>query len=137
MMGLYIASPMRLLTILLLLLPAAMAAQSSPPAQPLPAGVTADMIAKGKELFQGAGLCMACHGMDGKGSVGPDLSDTLWLHHKGSYEEITAQVIKGIPEDQSKSGAVMPPRGGSALSDAEIRAVAAYVWSLSRRASSP
>jgi mono/diheme cytochrome c family protein len=128
---------MRLLTILLLLLPAAMAAQSSPPVRPLPAGVTAEMIAKGKELFQGAGLCMACHGMDGKGSVGPDLTDTLWLHHKGSYEEIIAQVIKGIPEDQSKSGAMMAPRGGSTLSDEEIRAVAAYVWSLSRRASSP
>jgi mono/diheme cytochrome c family protein len=127
---------MRLLPILLFL-PAALAAQSSPPAQPLPAGVTADLIAKGKELFQGSGLCMACHGMDGKGSVGPDLTDTLWLHHKGSYEEIIAQVITGIPEDQSKSGAVMPPRGGSTLSDEEIRAVAAYVWSLSRRASSP
>lgn len=136
MTGLYIASPMRLLPILLLL-PAALAAQSSPPSQPLPPGVTADMIARGKELFQGSGLCMACHGMDGKGSVGPDLTDTLWLHHKGSYEEIIAQVIMGIPEDQSKSGAVMPPRGGSALSDEEIRAVAAYVWSLSRRASSP
>jgi cbb3-type cytochrome c oxidase subunit III len=127
---------MRLLTILLLL-PVALAAQSPPPAQPLPPGVTAVMIAKGKELFQGAGLCMACHGMDGKGSVGPDLTDTLWLHHKGSYEEIVAQVIKGIPEDQSKSGAMMPPRGGSALSDEEIRAVAAYVWSLSRRPASP
>ena len=136
MTGLYIASLMRLLTILLLL-PAALAAQSSPPAPPLPAGVTPDMIAKGKELFQGSGLCMACHGMDGKGSVGPDLTDSLWLHHKGSYEEIIAQVLKGIPEDQSKSGAVMPPRGGSALSDEEIRAVAAYVWSLSRRPSSP
>jgi mono/diheme cytochrome c family protein len=136
MTGLYIPSLMRLLPILLLL-PAALAAQSSAPGQPLPLGVTADMVTKGKELFQGAGLCMACHGMDGKGSVGPDLTDTLWLHHKGSYEEILAQVIKGIPEDQSKSGAVMPPRGGSALSDEEIRAVAAYVWSLSRRPSSP
>jgi mono/diheme cytochrome c family protein len=136
MTGIYIASPMRLVTILLLL-PAALAAQSSAPGGPLPAGVTADMIAKGKELFQGGGLCMACHGMDGKGSVGPDLTDTVWLHHKGSYEEIVAQVIKGIPEDQSKSGAMMPPRGGSALSDEEIRAVAAYVWSLSRRPSSP
>jgi mono/diheme cytochrome c family protein len=136
MTGLYIASPMRLLTILLVL-PAALAAQSPPPAQPLPAGVTAEVIAKGKELFQGSGLCMACHGMDGKGSVGPDLTDTLWLHHKGTYEEILAQVIRGIPGEESKSGAVMPPRGGSALSDDEIRAVAAYVWSLSRRPSSP
>jgi len=136
MRGLYIAYPMRLLS-MLLLLPATLAAQSSPPGEPPPTGVTAEMIAKGKELFQGAGLCMACHGIDAKGSVGPDLTDTLWLHHNGRYEEIIAQVIRGIPEDESKTGAPMPARGGSALSDEEIRAVAAYVWSLSRRPSSP
>jgi hypothetical protein len=26
---------------------------------------------------------------------------------------------------------MMPPRGGAALTDAQVRAVAAYVWSLS------
>jgi mono/diheme cytochrome c family protein len=123
---------MRLLPFLLLL-PAPLAAQSAPVPVPLPPGVTAEMIVKGKELFQGAGLCMACHGVDAKGSVGPDLTDTLWVHHKGSFEEIVAQVTKGIPEEDSKSGTPMPPRGGSVLSDEEIRAVAAYVWSLSRR----
>jgi len=128
----YIACPMRLLPFLFLL-PAPLAAQSAPAAVPLPAGVTAEMLVKGKELFQGAGLCMACHGVDGKGSVGPDLTDTTWLHHKGSYEEIVAQVIKGVPEEESKTGTPMPPRGGSALSDEQVRAVAAYVWSLSRR----
>ena len=136
MKELYIGPLMRLFPILLLA-PAALAAQSPPPAEPLPAGVTLEMIAKGKELFQGAGLCMACHGIDAKGSVGPDLTDTLWLHHRGRLDEIVAQVIKGVPEDESKSGTPMPPRGGSALSDEEIRAVAAYVWSLSRRPSSP
>ncbi len=107
------------------------------PGDSLPKGVTPTMIAKGKELFQGAGLCMACHGPDGKGSVGPDVTDTLWLHHKGSYEEIFAQIVRGIPGDESKSGTPMPPRGGSSLTDAELRAVAAYVWSLSRRPPSP
>ncbi|MEZ4588162.1 MAG: cytochrome c [Gemmatimonadales bacterium] len=99
----------------------------------LPAGVTKGMIGEGKKLFTGAGLCMACHGMDARGGgVGPDLTDTVWIHHKGSFDEIVAQVTRGIPADETNSGAVMPPRGGSSLNDEQIRAVAAYVWSLSR-----
>jgi mono/diheme cytochrome c family protein len=38
---------------------------------PLPA--TPDMIAKGKELFEGKAFCRACHGADGKGLSGPDI----------------------------------------------------------------
>lgn len=129
---------MRAVLLLLSLLPAALAGQSSAPSPaPLPKGVTLEMLARGKELFQGAGLCVACHGPDGKGSVGPDLTDTLWLHHKGSYEEIFAQVVRGVPEEESKTGTAMPPRGGSALTDEQLRAVAAYVWSLSRRPPAP
>lgn len=106
-------------------------AQSSPDS--LPPGVTPAMIEQGRKLFGGAGLCLACHGPDGKGSVGPDLTDTVWVHHKGGYEAIVSQVARGIPAEESKSGVVMPPRGGSSLTDDEIRAVSAYVWSLSRR----
>ncbi|MGH7562418.1 MAG: c-type cytochrome [Gemmatimonadales bacterium] len=109
----------------------ALAAQA--PRDSLPNGVTAERIARGRDLFLGAGLCMACHGADAKGAVGPDLTDTLWQHHKGSYEEIYAQLVRGIPAEESKSGTLMPPRGGSSLTDDELRAVAAYVWSLSRR----
>jgi mono/diheme cytochrome c family protein len=105
------------------------AAQQTTPS--LPKGVTAAMVEKGKQLFEGQGLCAACHGFDGKGAVGPDLTDTVWVHNKGSFEEIAAQIIRGIPESESKSGNIMPPRGGSTLSDEELRAVAAYVWSLS------
>ncbi|MEO8449019.1 MAG: cytochrome c [Gemmatimonadota bacterium] len=97
----------------------------------LPKGVTAAMVDQGKQLYEGPGICMACHGMDGKGTVGPDLTDSIWVHSKGSFEEIAAQIIKGVPESETKSGNIMPPRGGSALTDDEVRAVAAYVWTLS------
>jgi mono/diheme cytochrome c family protein len=101
----------------------------------LPPGVTPAMLEKGKRLFGGAGLCMACHGADAKGgpNIGPDLTDTVWVHHKGSYEDIYAQVVAGIGLAESQSGSIMPPRGGSGLSDADLRAVSAYVWSLSRQ----
>jgi len=104
-------------------------------AQALPAGVTKEAIAKGDEIFHGSGLCFACHGNDAKGAVGPNLTDDEWLHSKGSYEEIVKQVMTGVPKEVSKSGNIMPPKGGSSITDDEVKAVAAYVWSLSHKAS--
>lgn len=99
----------------------------------LPAGVTQDMITQGKTIFSGAGICMACHGTDAKGQqgLGPDLTDKEWLHSDGSFDAIVKQILKGVPANESKSGVVMPPKGGSQITDDQVRAVAAYVWSLS------
>lgn len=99
----------------------------------LPAGVTAKLVQDGKALFLGAGLCMACHGMEAKGGIGPDLTSKAWLHGKGSYEELVARITTGVPLEESKTGQMMPPGGGGALNPAQVRAVAAYVWSVSRR----
>ena len=98
-----------------------------------PAGVTPELIAQGDKIFHGPGNCYACHGSNAEGSVGPNLTDAEWIHSKGSYDEIVAQVIKGVPKEESKSGIVMPPRGGSTISDDEVKAVAAYVYSLSHK----
>jgi mono/diheme cytochrome c family protein len=101
----------------------------------LPAGVTAAMIAQGKTLFAGPGLCSVCHGADAKGlpNLGVNLTDREWLHSDGSYQALVKQVTTGVPAGQSKSGIVMPPKGGSAITDEQVRAVAAYVWSLSHQ----
>jgi mono/diheme cytochrome c family protein len=101
---------------------------------PLPDGVTAEMIEKGKTVFGGAGLCYACHGKEAQGSVGPNLTDAEWLHSKGTYPEIVAQIMKGVPKEESKKGIAMPPKGGSSISDDDVKAVAAYVWSVSHAA---
>lgn len=116
-------------------LPAGVAAQSRPDS--LPPGVTPAMVATGRELYGGPGICFACHGPDGKGSTGPDLTDGQWLHHDGSYQALVKQIQRGIPMEESKTGTLMPPRGGAGLSDEEVRAVAAYVWTLSRRPPKP
>lgn len=99
----------------------------------LPAGVTPAAIAQGKKLFSGEGLCFSCHGPEAKGLVGPDLTDGIWLLGKGTFDEIVARIVEGVPADKSKSGVVMPPKGGSKLKDEQVRSVAAYVWSLSRK----
>ncbi len=76
----------------------------------LPAGVTPAMIAKGKTIFTSTGLCFACHGMDAKGMVGPNLTDQTWIHGKGTYPEIVQIVTTGIPvaEDQARQGRDAP-----------------------------
>lgn len=109
----------------------ALAAQQAPA---LPEGVTPAMIEEGGKLFKGAGLCAACHGVSATGGVGPSLADTAWLHSKGTFEEIVGQITAGVPQAQAKGGMMMPARGGSAINDAQVRAVAAYVWSLSHTA---
>jgi len=127
-------TPVRALVILMLASAAwqiDLAAQQA--ALQLPDGVTRARIAAGAKLFKGQGLCYGCHGMDGKGVMGPDLTDTLWLHSTGTFLEIAQQIIAGVPRDQSKSGVMMPPRGGSQLDEDQVKAVAAYVWSLSHR----
>ena len=116
------------LVLILASIPGAARAQT---ADSLPAGVTPEMIVRGKTIFTGAGVCFACHGMAGEGVSGPALSDTVWIHSRGEYDKIVALILTGVDAKTSKSGVVMPPRGGSAISDADVRAVAAYVWSLS------
>jgi mono/diheme cytochrome c family protein len=121
------------LPVLLLTGVAAPALAQSGPADSLPPGVTAEMITRGKTVFTGPGICFACHGMNAEGTTGPSLTDSLWIHSRGEYDKIVQLILAGITAKDSKSGAIMPPRGGSAINDADVRAVAAYVWSLSGR----
>lgn len=124
----------RLLSLAAVLLTVA-TATAAQQADSLPPGVTPAMVSRGRAVFLGAGLCHVCHGLAGKGGIGPDLTDTLWLHHDGSYESLVRQIAHGIDLKASKTGQIMPPRGGSGISDEDLRAVAAYVWALSRRGS--
>jgi cbb3-type cytochrome c oxidase subunit III len=99
----------------------------------LPSGVTQAMVDKGNEIFHKQGLCYACHGQDAKGLVGPNLTDDVWIHSKGSLDEIVVQINKGVTKEEAKSGVPMPAKGGSSISDDEVKAVAAYVWTLSHK----
>jgi mono/diheme cytochrome c family protein len=114
---------------------AACASQAAAQARPdsLPTGVTAKQVEDGKKLFLGAGLCMACHGMEAKGGIGPDQTSGPWLHGRGTYQELMDRVKAGVPLEESKSGQMMPPGGGGGLNEAQLHAVAAYVWTVSRR----
>lgn len=102
--------------------------------QELPEGVTMAMVEEGKELFGGIAICGSCHKADGSGipNLGADLTDDEWAHADGGYEGILKTVMAGVSADASTSGIPMPPKGGSAISDDQAKAVAAYVWTLSQ-----
>jgi mono/diheme cytochrome c family protein len=112
--------------------PAAAAPATTMPAGELLPGVTQAMVDEGKTLFHGAGICYTCHGQNGVGvtGLGPALGDAEWLHSDGSYDAIVSQIIKGVTATESKSGIMMPAKGGSAITDDQVKAVAAYVWTL-------
>jgi mono/diheme cytochrome c family protein len=98
-----------------------------------PAGVTPAAIAQGDSIFHKDGLCYACHGTNAQGAVGPNLTDAEWLHGDGSYDFIVATVTSGIPAEKAKKGIPMPPKGGSSITADQVKAVAAYVYSLSHK----
>jgi glucose/arabinose dehydrogenase/mono/diheme cytochrome c family protein len=100
---------------------------------PLPAGVTPEQVALGDRIFHGQasnGTCSGCHGSDAKGtSVGPDLTSGKWLWSDGSLPALTKTITEGVPHPKEYEG-VMPPKGGAQLSDSDVTAVAAYVWTV-------
>jgi cbb3-type cytochrome c oxidase subunit III len=102
--------------------------------QELPEGVTPAMVEEGKGIFSGAGICMSCHGPNGEGieGLGANLTDDEWLHSDGEYESIVQSIMDGVTAQESSSGVPMPAKGGTAISDEQVRAVAAYVWTLSK-----
>lgn len=118
------------------------AAESRPAAPPSgaaaataerPADLTDAMVQEGARIYAGVGICAACHGADAKGAIGPDLTDAEWLIGDGEYEQLVAQISRGVSAEEATNelGAIMPPKGGAAITDAQVRSVAAYVWTLS------
>lgn len=101
-------------------------------AQDRPAVVTDSLVERGSMVFHGPAGCASCHGRRGEGSkLGPSLRDGKWIRGSGTYQEILERVIHGVPRTESETGEPMPMRGMSEMSDGDVRAVAAYVWSIS------
>jgi len=103
-----------------------------------PAGVTPASIALGDSIFHTRG-CRNCHGPDAKGRAnGPDLTSGHFLQVNGSYDDFVRVITNGVPVTAIKDTAhkrAMPERGGSPtpLTDDQIKAVAAFVWSLNHK----
>lgn len=81
---------------------------------------TAEAIAAGKETFMKN--CVACHGQNGEGTVGPNLTDEFWIHG-GGIKNVFTTVTNGVPAKGMISWK-------SQLSPKKIQEVASYVLSL-------
>ncbi|HEX6559438.1 MAG TPA: c-type cytochrome [Longimicrobiales bacterium] len=98
-----------------------------------PAGATAADVQEGQKIFTSTGNCFTCHGQGGTGTaMAPALNDQTWIHIDGSWDAIQKLVKAGVPQPKEHP-APMPAMGGAALSDAQIKQVAAYVYSLSHK----
>ena len=95
------------------------------------APVTEDELAKvmanDSEIAAGKGIfdtrCMPCHGDKGQGVVGPNLTDTSWIHGDGKLADIYKVVsegvaVKGMPEWRKQ------------LSQKEVMQVVAFIGTI-------
>jgi mono/diheme cytochrome c family protein len=107
------------------------AATEAAPAMNLPEGVTAAMVAEGQTIFMGQGICFTCHMQGGVGGpLAPNLTDDTWINIDGSYDAIVQTVMTGVAEPKEHPSPMLP-RAGTGITDEQVRAVAAYVWTLS------
>lgn len=101
---------------------------------PIPPGGSPDQVALGDRIFHGQaanGTCAGCHGRDAKGtSAGSDLADGKWVWSGGTVQGIVDTIEHGVPKPKDHIGN-MPPDGGVRLSQADVQAVADYVWAIS------
>ena len=65
------------------------------------------------------------------GPLAPPLTDDEWLNIDGEYESIIEIITNGVPVPVEYPGQ-MAPRANRPLTDEQVRAVAAYVFTLSR-----
>jgi mono/diheme cytochrome c family protein len=98
------------------------------------------MVALGDRIYHGqvgGAACTGCHGANGTGSpLGPDLTGKKWLWSDGSFAGILKSITEGVPKPKQYRSP-MPPMGGAELTPDQVKALTAYVWSLSHQAASP
>lgn len=103
-----------------------------------PALVTPANVTLGDSLFNTGG-CQRCHGKGGVGAANaPALDGKKWVQlQKGSFDEIVKIITEGVAQAAIKDPThkfAMRPRGGPMnLTDPQVKAVAAYVWTLTHK----
>jgi mono/diheme cytochrome c family protein len=106
---------------------------SKPPPPPPPEVANDPLLAQGRTIF--LGRCATCHGIEGRGDgpiaknlLGPpvgNLTDYHWKHGDRP-DQVLAVIDKGVPNTRMEGW-------GRVLDPPELRAVAAYVYYLSKR----
>lgn len=100
-----------------------LAAAEKWPQKEVAAEVTPEALAAGKEVY--TTNCVACHGANLEGGIGPNLVDDEWIHG-GELEDIVKTVTEGVPD----KGMVT---WGPVLGPEKVAQVAAYVYDAGKK----
>ncbi len=77
-------------------------------------------LQSGVEIFKKE--CVSCHGEQGGGGIGPNLTDEYWIHG-GGFSDILRTIYNGVPEKGMVSW-------GGILTNEQIVSVASYITTL-------
>lgn len=99
------------------------AAQAKWPQAPAGGGAEGELVVNNESVAAGDAIfkanCVACHGADLKGGIGPNLLDTLWIHG-GTPADIRHTITVGVPDKGMLTW-------GPILGPEKVSQVAAYV----------
>jgi mono/diheme cytochrome c family protein len=105
---------------------------SPTPQQVAVAALDPQMVSRGETIYQG--LCVACHGFNGRGisGLGKSLIGSEYID-TSTDNELHAFLLVGrtIQDPLNTTGVAMPAKGGNpSLTDGDLYAVVAYIRSL-------
>jgi cytochrome c oxidase cbb3-type subunit 3 len=82
---------------------------------------TEEGLEAGVEVYEDN--CLACHAEEGKGDIGPNLTDAYWIHAKGTSKSIYEVIVNGRADKGM-------PKWSEDLEKEEIYQVLAHVMTL-------
>ena len=102
--------------------PVAMAAAPLEPAKPSGMTVLTDeaSLVAGAQLYKAS--CAVCHGQQGQGGIGPNMTDQYWIHG-GSMDDIVYTINVGVP-----AKGMIP--WDKTLSKDKIHQVASFIYAM-------
>ncbi len=105
--------------------------KDTPPPTIETAKYSADNVAAGEEVFKAN--CLSCHMEGGKGGVGPNLTDNVWINQpeKTLFKNVFHMVENGSPNNPAM---VAFGKNGQ-LSGFDIQNVAAYIYHINQEKS--
>lgn len=89
---------------------------------------SADNIAEGQELFKTN--CVTCHGDNGKGGIGPNLTDTHWINikQKSLFKNVIWMLENGSPNNPT----MRPFIKEGTITGRDAEKIAAYVYHINQ-----
>lgn len=79
-----------------------------------------DLIENGKQVYNAN--CAACHGLQGQGGVGPNLTDDYWIA-ENTFKGVETSIGVGVPEKGM-------PGWKTILGEKKVQALVVYIATL-------